>query len=133
MWHEKKSLESQHTLTCMHMSELLKPPSTAKLDSFFPLSRSIASKMAFVWKQTASIVARAMCPFCVCCVIPTVEILLEHTGGGKGYLSLGMSCTLTDCSFCIIDPVRSKKTAEGGHKNTATIIRNGRGLFTNFS
>lgn len=47
-------------LTCMQMSELLIPPSTANSVSLWPLSISMASRMALVWKQAASIVARAM-------------------------------------------------------------------------
>lgn len=51
------------TLTCMQISELLIPPSTASSVSLCPLSISMASRMALVWKQAASMVARAMCPF----------------------------------------------------------------------
>lgn len=47
-------------LTCMQMFELLIPPSTAKSDRACPLSFSMASRIAFVWKQVASRVARAM-------------------------------------------------------------------------
>lgn len=57
-------------LTCMQISELLMPPSTARLLSLCPLSFSMASKMALVWKQVASSVARAMCPRWVCWVMP---------------------------------------------------------------
>lgn len=46
------------------------PPSTANSVKALPLSIAMASKMALVWKQAASMVARAMCPFCVCAVIP---------------------------------------------------------------
>jgi hypothetical protein len=55
----------------MARSELLIPPSTANSDSAWPLSFSIASRMALVWKQVASSVALAMWPFLVYCVIPT--------------------------------------------------------------
>jgi hypothetical protein len=51
--------------TCMHKSELLIPPSTASRRSACPLSFSMASRMALVWKQAASKAARAICPFCV--------------------------------------------------------------------
>lgn len=55
----------------MHTSELLMPPSTASVCSAVPLSFSIAWRIAFVWKQVASIVALAICSFVVYCVIPT--------------------------------------------------------------
>lgn len=49
------------------------PPSTHNSDSVLPLSFSMASKMALVWKQVASKVARAMCPFLVYWVMPTMQ------------------------------------------------------------
>lgn len=52
-------------LTCMMRSELHMPPSTASSVSFWPLSFSMESRIARVWKQVASSVARAMWPFCV--------------------------------------------------------------------
>lgn len=58
----------------MQMSELLIPPSTARACKAVPLSFSIASRIAFVWKQVASMVARAMCSLRVNWVIPTRKI-----------------------------------------------------------
>lgn len=51
--------------TCIARSELLMPPSTASSDRACPLSFSIASRIALVWKHVASRVARAMWPFWV--------------------------------------------------------------------
>lgn len=45
--------------TCMVKSELHMPPSTASSSNALPLSLCMASRMAFVWKQVASRVARA--------------------------------------------------------------------------
>lgn len=64
--------------TCMQISELLIPPSTARSVNWWPLSLAIASKMALVWKQAASRVARAIWPRCVCCVIPTTKFSQDH-------------------------------------------------------
>ena len=55
----------------MQRSELLIPPSTASSVSLCLLSFSIASRIAFVWKQVASRVALATWPRCVYAVIPT--------------------------------------------------------------
>jgi hypothetical protein len=49
--------------TCMQRSELVIPPSTASSARGFPLSFSMASRIALVWKQVASRVARATWPF----------------------------------------------------------------------
>ena len=54
----------------MQRSELLIPPSTASSSSLCPLSFSIASRIAFVWKHVASNVALAMWPLWVCAVMP---------------------------------------------------------------
>lgn len=54
----------------MHRFEFDMPPSTASMLSLWPLSFSIASRMAFVWKQVASRVALAIWPRSVNCVIP---------------------------------------------------------------
>jgi hypothetical protein len=51
--------------TCMQRSEFVIPPSTASSASGLPLSLAMASRMAFVWKQVASSVARATWPFWV--------------------------------------------------------------------
>ena len=50
----------ERTFTCMQRSELVIPPSTASSANLWPLSFSIAFKIALVWKQVASIVALAM-------------------------------------------------------------------------
>jgi hypothetical protein len=78
------------------------PPSTANSVRLLPLSIAMASRIAFVWKQAASMVARAMCPFCVCAVIPpmyvsSVNQMLSRLGAG-----------LTNSSLSIVDPVRRK-------------------------
>lgn len=58
---------------CIQREELDIPPSTLSCLSLCPLSFSMASRIAFVWKQTASRVARAMWPRSVWCVMPTKE------------------------------------------------------------
>jgi len=64
--------------TCMQRSEFVIPPSTASSASGLPLSLAIASRMALVWKQVASSVARATWPFCVYAVMPTSNFQLWH-------------------------------------------------------
>lgn len=49
----------------MQRSEFVIPPSTANSARGLPLSLAIASRMALVWKQVASSVARATWPFWV--------------------------------------------------------------------
>lgn len=59
-------------LTCIVRSEVHMPPSTASSVRACLLSFSMASRIAFVWKQVASRVARAMWPCWVYAVIPNI-------------------------------------------------------------
>lgn len=76
---------------CIQRSELDRPPSTAREESARPESLAMASRMAAVWWQAASRVARAMWPFWECAVRPTVVMLvtllftvfLEHGLSGR--------------------------------------------------
>ena len=113
------------------MSELLIPPSTANSDNLCPLSFSMASRIALVWKQAASMVARAMCPRWVCCVIPTgTEISTwpreqKESEWGRG--------EHTDGSTGVVDPVRSEQTTEGCHEYTSTAVGNAAGQITDLA